>query len=59
MPLASETSMGAIEPRKSEGKKDETSDILAVASYSSGFCARIYTANKFTRIDLNRTSRRE
>jgi len=29
MPLASETSMGAMEPKKREGKNEETSDILA------------------------------
>lgn len=41
IPLASETSMGAMEPRKSDGKNEETSDILAVASYSSGLSIRI------------------
>jgi hypothetical protein len=34
IPLASETSMGAIKPEKSEDKNEETSDILAVDSYS-------------------------
>lgn len=36
MPLASDTSTGAIEPRKSEGMKDETSEMRAVAAYVSG-----------------------
>jgi len=41
MPLASETSMGAMEPKNSEGKNEETSDTLAVFSYSSGLSAWI------------------
>jgi len=41
MPLASETSMGAMEPRKSEGKNEETRDILAVDTYSSDLSDRI------------------
>jgi hypothetical protein len=41
MPLASETSMGATKPRKSEGKNEETSDILEVLSYSLGLSLRI------------------
>jgi len=42
MPLASETSMGAMESKKREGKNEETSDILNVFSYSSGLSVRIY-----------------
>jgi len=41
MPLASETSMGAMKPKNSEGKNEETSDTLAVFSYSSGLSAWI------------------
>ena len=42
MPLASETSMGAMDPKKSEGKNEETSDILADFSYSSGLSVLIW-----------------
>lgn len=41
IPLASDTSMGAKAPRKTEAIKDETREILEVASYTSGFNLRI------------------
>ena len=37
IPLASETSMGAIAPRNRDGKKDETRDIRKVELYASGY----------------------
>ena len=37
IPLASETSMGAIAPRNRDGKKDETKDIRKVELYASGY----------------------
>ena len=43
IPLASDTSIGAIEPRKSEGMNEETKEIRAVLRYASGLTRRIYT----------------
>ena len=37
MPLASDTSMGAMRPRNNEGTKEETRDILVVARYIAGY----------------------
>ena len=41
IPLASDTSIGAMEPRKSEGMNEETRDMRAVARYASGLMRRI------------------
>lgn len=41
MPLASDISIGAIEPKNSEGKNEDTKEIRDVASYASGFWRRI------------------
>lgn len=42
MPLASEISIGAMVPKNTEGMKEETKEIRAVAPYSSGFFWRSY-----------------
>lgn len=41
IPLASETSIGAMDPMNSDGMKDETSEMRAVALYASGLTRRI------------------
>jgi hypothetical protein len=41
MPLASEISMGAMDPKKSDGINDDTREMRAVASYTPGRRRRI------------------
>lgn|ERR1700722_7911544 len=40
MPLASATSIGAIEPRRREGTNEDTSEMRAVDAYASGLVLR-------------------
>ena len=42
IPLASETSTGAMDPRNRDGMNDETREMRAVALYASGLTRRIY-----------------
>ena len=46
IPLASETSIGAMDPRNSEGMKEETKEMRAVALYASGCTRRIWTERR-------------
>ena len=59
MPLASETSMGAMRPRNNEGTKEETRDILAVARYIAGYERDIFSGiNSLAREQLSGNSDR-
>ena len=42
IPLASDTSTGAMDPRKRDGMNEDTREIRAVRRYASGLMRRIY-----------------
>lgn len=56
VPLASETSIGAMDPKKSEGSHEDTKEIRDVALYVSGFRRRIYSKNHPIRFACNKRS---
>jgi hypothetical protein len=54
IPLASETSIGAMDPMKRDGRKEETRETREVEAYASGKRRRSWRMAKRDRVNVGR-----